>query len=40
MSQEDGIAKVDSTEDMKGNENADGKGSMNESFDGVKGSEN
>ena len=36
MSQEDtrkegGIAKVDSTEDVKGNENADGKGSKNES---------
>ena len=37
---EDGIAKVDSTEDMKGNKNADGKGSMNESFADVKGSEN
>ena len=37
---EGGIAKVDSTEDVKGNENADGKGSMNESFADVKGSEN
>ena len=38
--EEGGIAKVDSTEDVKGNENADGKGSMNESFADVKGSEN
>ena len=38
--EEGGIAKVDSTEDVKGNGNADGKGSKNESFADVKGSEN
>ena len=38
--EEGGIAKVDSTEDVKGNGNADGKGSKNESLADVKGSEN
>ena len=38
--EEGGIATVDSTEDVKGNENANGKESQNESFADVKGSKN